>query len=242
MKSQVSSKGADQPGAVVWTTTDGDVTNKDVEQNAEGNKVFNTTYGTFTANKDGTYDFKAGVEDAAANQTLSLAEIIKGLGPQNGTTNDKVLTFKYVYTDNDGDTASSTVEINLKDYPQLSTARNFTGTAHNDSIKGTSQPDDILRGGAGDDQLEGLAGADKLYGETGDDYFIPSFVTNANANTLEDIIDGGEGHDAVLLYSQYYLGDKVGEVLENANFDTDSLLKMRVILKSLACEQKAPKP
>lgn len=161
--------------------------------------------------------------DPATKQTLSLADILKDL-PQavgNSTENDRKLTFGYEYTDNDGDKATNIVEINLKDYPQLGKAVNRQGDADNDAIKGTSKAGDVLRGGNGDDLLEGLAGKDQLLGEAGDDYFIPSFVTGATGNTLEDIIDGGEGHDAILLYSQYYVNkDELGVVLTNDTFDT----------------------
>lgn len=216
-------KGADQPGKVLWTTTDSDVTNPNVSQDNKGNKVFKTKYGTFTANQDGTYDFKAGVYDPATKQTLSLAEILKDL-PQavgNSTKNDRKLTFGYEYTDNDGDKTTNIVEINLKDYMQSGTATNKQGGDDNDAMKGTSKEGDILSGGNGDDLLEGLAGKDQLFGEAGDDYFIPSFVTDTASNTLEDIIDGGAGHDAVLLYSQYYVDKgKLGAVLTNDTFDT----------------------
>jgi large repetitive protein len=86
----------------------------------------------------------------------------------------------YVLQDNDGDTASSTVTINVdKTDVQV-------GTTAADTITGSDHPD-LIMGRDGNDMLLGGGGADRLYGENGND----TIVGGAGNDTLS----GGAGVD-----------------------------------------------
>ncbi|QTD57489.1 cadherin domain-containing protein [Parasphingorhabdus cellanae] len=78
------------------------------------------------------------------------------------------------------------------------------GSAFDDNITGSDGGDDLLggdgadliAGGAGDDMIKGQNGADTLLGGSGND----TIYANANVDgSLEDVIDGGDGIDHLLL-------------------------------------------
>ncbi|PUE41864.1 beta strand repeat-containing protein, partial [Limnohabitans sp. Bal53] len=87
-------------------------------------------------------------------------------------------------------------------------ADEVAGLGGNDKITGTERGEafdggdgnDTINAGAGDDRLRGGAGTDALYGEAGNDTFITSGETSVN-----DLFDGGEGTDTLLVTSDVNL-------------------------------------
>jgi hypothetical protein len=100
----------------------------------------------------------------------------------------------YVLTDNDGDTTSSYVDVDVaRMNVQL-------GTTGNDTLNGTSAPDmilgrdgnDIIFGFGGNDRILGGSGVDTIDGGTGNDLI--------NGGLGNDILTGGDGDDTFLFY------------------------------------------
>ena len=65
------------------------------------------------------------------------------------------------------------------------------------------------------------AGADELNGAEGDDFFVPSFITTADDNVLEDTINGGDGEDTILLNTEPYINGR--ELRYNGNFNGENI-------------------
>lgn len=82
----------------------------------------------------------------------------------------------------------------------------------------------MLLGGKGDDTIEGFGGADTLNGGEGNDFFLPSFRTDASGNIMEDTIIGGVGYDTLLLNPQPYITNINNAVETNGNFSTNSFV------------------
>ncbi|XXQ67548.1 VCBS domain-containing protein [Neisseriaceae bacterium B1] len=183
---------------VIWS---GDVVDSD---NSDKTYTFVTKYGTFIGNINGSYEFK-GAADIAKQVDLNAE--------------DK-LTYKYSYTDNDGDSVSDTVVINFKDYTKEIVARDYVGTNDHDYIIGTTVGGDKLDGGKGDDIIIGEAGADTLLGGAGHDllYFDKDDV----------LIDGGADFDTLVLTSTPYK-DANGDILLNNNIDLSGVANVKNI-------------
>ena len=100
----------------------------------------------------------------------------------NTTVTDAApLELGYTLTDEDGDSSSSTLYLQV-------IHNQFFGTAGNDSLTGTAGNDRIL-GGAGADTLNGGNGSDILEGDDGND--------TLNAGEGDDKLIGGRGDDTV---------------------------------------------
>ncbi|MDO6788789.1 VCBS domain-containing protein, partial [Cobetia marina] len=121
-------------------------------------------------------------------------------------------SFDYVTVDNDGDTNTSSVSI---DVDKLSV---LIGTSGNDTLTGDGDGpfyadyligqggNDILSGGVGSDRLEGGSGSDALRGGTGNDILSggegDDLLVGGSGN---DILTGGDGADTF----QWMSGDDV---------------------------------
>lgn len=122
--------------------------------------------------------------------------------------------FVYTIADNDGDTSSATLTINLDELQVAQPNRVFgtdgddgalSGSAGTD-IMGGGDGNDNLSAGAGDDHISGGAGADTIAGGSGDDVIVggnQGEATNSpgtvrpGGDDLGDIIDGGAGDDVI---------------------------------------------
>ncbi|WP_159098884.1 Calx-beta domain-containing protein [Aquabacterium olei] len=98
----------------------------------------------------------------------------------------------FALADRDGDTASSTLSI------QLDQTRVVVGTTGAEQLLGSDAPD-LLMGRDGDDILSGGASADRLYGEAGND----TLSGGAGADLLHggagnDTLSGGDGNDTLV--------------------------------------------
>ncbi|MBI5924119.1 MAG: VWA domain-containing protein [Aquabacterium sp.] len=88
----------------------------------------------------------------------------------------------FALTDKDGDTASSTLTINL-DHTLV-----LVGTAQADT-HGASQLTEFMMGRDGNDALTGSDASDRLYGNGGNDVL--------NGSKGDDVINGGDGNDTL---------------------------------------------
>ena len=133
--------------------------------------------------------------------------------------------FVYYMTDGDGDISSNVADISVEPTPVIppvsymgTSGANIyvgkggddiingaggndvlSGAAGDDTIDGGSGDDNIL-GGAGDDILTGGIGLDYLFGDIGDD-ILNIDTTDLGTQTLDGVIDGGDGFDTVTLAS-----------------------------------------
>lgn len=122
--------------------------------------------------------------------------------------------FTYTIADNDGDTASAGLAIDL-DELQVAQPNRVFGTDGDDEalagsagidVMGGGDGDDNLNAGDGDDHIGGGAGADTIAGGSGNDVIVggnqgevaddPGTVRPGGAD-LGDIIDGGAGDDVI---------------------------------------------
>ncbi|MFZ5545857.1 MAG: type I secretion C-terminal target domain-containing protein [Pseudomonadota bacterium] len=87
----------------------------------------------------------------------------------------------YTLTDDQGDSSSSTLTLNV-------VTNNLFGTGGNDSLTGTNANDRVW-GGAGNDTLNGSAGHDIIDAGTGND--------TVNGGTGNDVLRGGAGTDTL---------------------------------------------
>ncbi|WP_138988532.1 Calx-beta domain-containing protein, partial [Neptunomonas concharum] len=139
-----------------------------------------SSYGTMAVNSDGSYDFTV---NRATKDSLAPDEVITE-------------SFSYTVTDNDGDTATSSVTILIAGATVVAGA-----TSGNDTLTGTSNADfligiggnDILTGGDGDDVFQWLQG------DTGSDT-VTDFAVYQNVGDERDVLDlsdllQGESHD-----------------------------------------------
>ncbi len=134
--------------------------------------ITTTIGGKFVVDMDGgTYSYKA-------PDTLNVA---------NATD-----TMTYSVSDRDGDTVSSTVQVNVD-------RTNVTiGTTASETLTGTGQPDlilgrdgdDTIAGGLGNDLLYGGDGVDRISGNEGEDKLY--------GGSGNDILDGGTGNDLLV--------------------------------------------
>ena len=95
----------------------------------------------------------------------------------------------------------------------------LSGAAGDDTIDGGSGDDNIL-GGAGDDILTGGIGLDYLFGDIGDD-ILNIDTTDLGTQTLDGVIDGGDGFDTVTLAS--------GQNLDLNDFDSGLAVNIEAI-------------
>ncbi|MED5620099.1 immunoglobulin-like domain-containing protein [Ideonella sp. BN130291] len=97
----------------------------------------------------------------------------------------------YTLTDDQGDTSSSTLTLNVA-------TNNLFGTSANDTLTGTNANDRVW-GGAGNDTIAGGSGHDIVDGGAGNDA-----ITGGDGNDLlrggagNDTIDGGNGNDIIV--------------------------------------------
>lgn len=134
--------------------------------------VVTGTFGRLLVDESGgyTYEVYDGVRD----------DLEKGENEQD--------TFTYTLTDADGDSAESTLVINVH------------GMGAADKLIVGTLGDDVLKGGDGDDIIYGLAGDDTLIGGDGDDILI--------GGDGDDTLTGGEGADT-FVFNEGDTGDNV---------------------------------
>jgi len=101
------------------------------------------------------------------------------------------VTVGYTLSDDQGDTSSSSLTLNVISNSIYgdANANTITGTNANDHIIGGGG-DDTLNGGAGHDILEGGAGNDTLNGGDGNDVL--------RGGTGSDVLNGGNGNDILV--------------------------------------------
>jgi T1SS-143 domain-containing protein len=126
--------------------------------------------------------------------------------------------FTYTIADNDGDTSSATLTINLDDL-QVDQPNRVFGTDGNDTgagaltgnggidIMGGGDGNDSIFGNGGDDHISGGSGADTIDGGAGNDVIVGGNqgevtdqpgVVRANGADLGDLLLGGEGDDFII--------------------------------------------
>jgi len=155
-------------------------------------------------------------------------------------------TFDYTLTDNDGDSASSTLTIDVEpphvvDLATLSgsnTGTTYTGDAASEKIIGTDGADvihggggnDIIRGGAGNDLIGGDGGDDVLTGGLGADVFEWTLgdAGTAGSPTIDQVTDfsttavasGGDALDLRdLLQGESHTGTDAGNLTNFLHFE-----------------------
>ncbi|MDB5914996.1 MAG: hypothetical protein JWP22_3671, partial [Ramlibacter sp.] len=151
---------------------------------------FPTTYGNI-----GSITIEAGSNSAARISYVSFydmggAGVAAGIAPE---------TLRYTLTDQDGDTSSAslTLDVISAQYAGTAAANFITGTAVNDYISGQGGNDtllggagyDVIRGDDGDDSIDGGADDDRLFGGNGNDTLF--------GNTGNDELHGGAGSDVL---------------------------------------------
>lgn len=166
--------GQDTPGKLYSVTINGKVH----VLPASGSVDLATTYGVLTIAASGAYTYKLGANAPATNVTENFTMTLK---------------------DYDGDTATSTLQMNIVNSP-------LNGGSGNDTLNGTNDANtmngnggndwlygnggnDIIHGNAGNDYIDGGLGNDKLYGDDGNDELI--------GRQGDDIIYGGAGNDDI---------------------------------------------
>jgi Ca2+-binding RTX toxin-like protein len=113
---------------------------------------------------------------------------------------------QYTLTDDNGDTSSATLTLNVvhNDYAGDAGANAITGSTANDNIAGLGGNDtlsglaghDVLQGGAGDDTLDGGADNDVLSGGDDNDNLIGGTGNDIlRGDAGNDTLDGGSGDD-----------------------------------------------
>jgi Ca2+-binding RTX toxin-like protein len=123
----------------------------------------------------------------------------------NDVVNDVAATtiapevIQYTLTDNNGDTSSATLTLNIttNTFAGGSGADSIDGSAANDAIHGLAGNDtlnglagnDIIQGGDGNDSIDGGADNDVLSGGLGDDTIL--------GNTGDDLLRGNDGNDVL---------------------------------------------
>jgi len=140
-----------------------------------------SSYGTMTVDSNGDYSFEL------------FRDVKDGLQPGDSITE----TFSYAVTDQDGDTATATLTINIGGYQNIygsSGVDNLTGTSLGEYLLGAEQGD-ILDGAGGNDVLSGGLGNDLLTGGTGENIFLwESGDAGLGAtDTITDFTQGNNG-------------------------------------------------
>ena len=106
--------------------------------------------------------------------------------PVEGETG--TVDIEYMITDNDGDSASARLSIDLASQGQ---------TDGSDYLPGNGA--DVIRGGEGDDTLDGAQGRDVIFGTWGNDVLVGGNSRDAIlGGPGHDWIDGGRGNDLLI--------------------------------------------
>lgn len=142
-------------------------------------------YGMLTIAADGSYSYVAD------------ADLLDAL-PAGTQLNE---SFAYTIADELGETASSTLTINVTTVNDLVSQTFGNG---NDTVTGTDA-DEVIDGGRGDDRIDGGAGSDRIYGGLGADVLSGGagwdLLSGGNGNdrlsggTGDDVLAGGKGVD-----------------------------------------------
>jgi len=142
-------------------------------------------YGMLTIAADGSYSY---VADADLLDALPAGTALSE-------------SFAYSIADELGETASSTLTINVTTVNDL-VSRTFGNG--NDTVAG-SGADEVIDGGRGDDRIDGGAGSDRIYGGLGADVLSGGagwdLLSGGNGNerlsggTGGDVLAGGKGAD-----------------------------------------------
>jgi VCBS repeat-containing protein len=144
----------------------------------------NSDNGTMTVDSDGNYSFEL------------FRDVKDGLQPGETITE----SFTYSIVDQDGDTATATLTINIGGY------LNILGTAGVDDLAGSGlneyliagEQNDSLDGDDGNDVLSGGLGNDILTGGNGEDVFLWEFG-DAGLGALDTITDFTQGNNGDVL-------------------------------------------
>ena len=141
-------------------------------------------YGTMSVDADGNYSFEV------------FRDVKDGLQPGDSISE----TFSYSLTDQDGDTATATLTINIGGYLNVlgsDGVDNLSGTALNEYLVADDQ-NDSLDGAEGNDVLSGGLGNDLLTGGSGEDTFLWKFG-DAGVGATDTITDFTQGNNGDIL-------------------------------------------
>jgi VCBS repeat-containing protein len=165
-------------------------------------------YGIMTVDSDGNYSYEVS------------REVKDGLQPGESISE----TFSYSLTDQDGDTATATLTINVGGY------LNVLGTSGEDSLVGTSlneyliggEQNDTIDGDDGNDVISGGLGNDLLTGGTGEDVFLWELgdAGSGATDTITDFTQGAGGD--VLDLKELLQSEDSSNLSEYLNFSWDN--------------------
>lgn len=144
-------------------------------------------YGMLTIAADGSYSY---VADADLLDALPAGTALSE-------------SFAYTIADDLGETAASTLTINVTTVADLVSQTLGNG---NDVVTGTGA-DEVIDGGRGDDRIDGGDGSDRIYGGLGADQLTGGagwdFLSGGNGNDRlsggagDDVLAGGKGADVL---------------------------------------------
>jgi VCBS repeat-containing protein len=165
-------------------------------------------YGIMTVDADGNYSYEVS------------REVKDGLQPGESISE----TFSYSLTDQDGDTATATLTINVGGY------LNVLGTSGEDTLVGSSlneyliggDQNDTIDGHDGNDVISGGLGNDLLTGGAGEDVFLWT-LDDADPGSTDTITDftSGNGGD-ILDLKELLQSENSSNLSEYLNFSWDN--------------------
>ena len=207
-------------------------------------KVGDVTYtrsanGTITASPNNPGTWSASGNELTVNLTGGgklVLDMVQGgftYAPPNTVPTHDPIVLAFTVTDNDGDTASSSIVIDVSALPISgattrgtiaaetlngnNSANTIDGGGGNDTING-SGGDDILYGGLGNDTLNGGTGNDTLYGGIGNDTLNGDGGNDRLIGGAgNDILTGGAGADTFVFAAQLNAATNVDTVKDFGN-------------------------
>ncbi len=207
-------------------------------------KVGDVTYtrsanGTITASPNNPGTWSASGNELTVNLTGGgklVLDMVQGgftYAPPNTVPTHDPIVLAFTVTDNDGDTASSSIVIDVSALPISGattrgtiaaetlngndSANTIDGGGGNDTING-SGGDDILYGGLGNDTLNGGTGNDTLYGGIGNDTLNGDGGNDRLIGGAgNDILTGGAGADTFVFAAQLNAATNVDTVKDFGN-------------------------
>ena len=207
-------------------------------------KVGDVTYtrsanGTITASPNNPGTWSASGNELTVNLTGGgklVLDMVQGgftYAPPNTVPTHDPIVLAFTVTDNDGDTASSSIVIDVsalrisgattrgtiaaETLNGNNSANTIDGGGGNDTING-SGGDDILYGGLGNDTLNGGTGNDTLYGGIGNDTLNGDGENDRLIGGAgNDILTGGAGADTFVFAAQLNAATNVDTVKDFGN-------------------------
>ncbi|MBI5109772.1 MAG: tandem-95 repeat protein, partial [Rhodocyclales bacterium] len=148
-----------------------------------------------------TYSHIGWIIIEAAGDAYARVQSVTFSGVQNNAAASAIPEeiIGYTLTDDNGDTSSAALTLNIitNEYVDTAATNSITGSTGNDRIQGLGG-DDTLSGGLGNDLVEGGDGSDSLHGDGGSD----TLSGGAGSDQLfgdggNDVLRGGDGGDTL---------------------------------------------